>query len=531
MSFFTFFDRTKKHIAFILILSVFLPSVYFSFPQKAEAVLGAGDTVIEVGPNLFEQTADVIENASTAVATPVDAATNVVSTGLTTADHIKKFVLDPLAMMLAKIIIQQITASTVKWINTGFKGNPAFVQDPEKFFMNIGDQSAATFLSSTNSNFTNFVCSPFSAKVRLALVQSYLSNQTPNRCTLGSIAQNWTNFGKDFYNNGGWDGWFTLTQNDSNNPVGSYMQQKDALLKSIQTRQSHYQAQLSMGNGFLSWETCKKASQFQGPPAAPADPIGTCSDESGDSETTQSECDAKSGNWTPPGDASGTLDESGAVDTSDVATPTPSPTDCPLGTNVNTPGSVISDQLKKVLGSTVDQLGVAQSINQIVGSLLTEMVKKVVGGFGSGGLSGLSQNSAATRSLQNQLQTNATPDSAQFQTVQNQITGTEQDTMNKSVGATAGSGVVASSPSIGLISDGDPTKTGPLIWPLGTPWVDPGFSAVDPTDPDIMSKVTITGTVNADIADTYNLTYRVTNSQGVSATPVMRIVVVQQVVQ
>jgi hypothetical protein len=530
MSFFTFFDRTKKHFAAMLILAIFLPSVYFSFPQKADAAGWPVWTAISD----FLKGATMPSEFETGTATGVQAGNGTAQTGLQVAQHLKTWVLDPMAMMMAKIIIQDITASTVKWINTGFKGNPAFVQNPEQFFLNVGDQTAATYLSTTNSHFINDICTPFSAKIRLALVQSYLSTKTPNRCTIQSIVKNWTNFGTNFYDNGGWDGWFSMTQSDSNNPLGVYLQEKDSFNSAIGNKINHYTSQLSQGNGFLSWETCKTASQVQGPqPVAGAatGETGTCYTGTDTSQMTKSECDAIIGVWDAPAE----------VDTSDAATPTLSQKDCPLGTNVNTPGSVIEKQLANTLDSPVNQLGVAQSINQIVGALMTQMIKSVVGGFGSGGLSGLSQSSSATQSLQSQLETNATTSSPQFQAVQNQITGTEQDVMNKSTAGTSDAGATtANGPTITLIGAGDPTKGSALDWAVSVTdpvtsiqthsWIDPGYTAADNIDgniTDITSGVIVTGAVDATTPGEYNLKYDVTDSQGLSAPEVMRVVNVQ----
>ena len=59
MSFFTFFDRTKKHFALTLIVAMLLPSVYFAFPQKAEAFI----PVQEVGGNFWTNLLTTIEDA------------------------------------------------------------------------------------------------------------------------------------------------------------------------------------------------------------------------------------------------------------------------------------------------------------------------------------------------------------------------------------------------------------------------------------------------------------------------------------
>ncbi len=67
----------------------------------------------------------------------------------------------------------------------------------------------------------------------------------------------------------------------------------------------------------------------------------------------------------------------------------------------------------------------------------------------------------------------------------------------------------------------------PLNHEVGTIFVDPGATASDNIDGDITSNITVSGTVNANVQGSYTLTYRVTDSSGSSATPVTRIVNVQ----
>jgi hypothetical protein len=552
MSFFTLFGRTKKYITGILILAVIIPSVYFSFPEKTEAFWITWNIPGSVAlPPTY----------ATGAATGVSAANNTVQTTLQGAQFSNTFALQPIAMMLAKIIIQDITASTVKWINSGFNGNPAFVQNPEQFFLNVGDQTAATYLSTTNSHFLNDICTPFSAKIRLALVQNYLATKTPNKCTIQSIVKNWTNFGTNFYDNGGWDGWFSMTQNDSNNPIGAYLQEKDSLNSAIGSKINHYSQQLNQGQGFLSWETCAGAGTNSGTsgtqgatrticlagvigkgvnaspvsyPASLAQPV--------DSSCTQSIIQVYSnGQWVEQGSLASNQGANG-IDTSQNS----QLQNCPNGTQVNTPGSVIAQQLGITLGSPLQQLGVAQSINQIVGALMTQMIKSVVGGFGTGGLSGLSQSSAATQSLQSQLEANATTSSPQFQAVQNQITNTANDTLTQSANnassltntATATISITLQGPSTCSLSSSCPDgsdPSNPILWPLGAVWNDPGAIAADSVDSSF-SNICQAGQsvdcilIGGDIIDTsiaggpYTITYNATDSQGVSAAQVTRTV-------
>ena len=172
----------------------------------------------------------------------------------------KDYGLDFIARTVAQQAIQKLTAQTVNWINSGFKGNPAYVTDPGQFFLDIGDREASRFLSTAGmSN----LCSPFQAKVRLALVKNYLAETGGNySCTLSRVKNNYEQFVNDF-SQGGWDGWFEVTQNANNNPYGSYLSAQNSLYEQLASEQERYKDQLEWGQGFLSYEkeTCNGTEQ------------------------------------------------------------------------------------------------------------------------------------------------------------------------------------------------------------------------------------------------------------------------------
>ena len=67
----------------------------------------------------------------------------------------------------------------------------------------------------------------------------------------------------------------------------------------------------------------------------------------------------------------------------------------------------------------------------------------------------------------------------------------------------------------------------PMNHEVGTIFVDPGATATDNIDGDITSNITVSGSVNANIQGSYTLTYRVSDSSGSNATPVTRVINVQ----
>ncbi len=261
----------------------------------------------------------------------------------------KEYVLDPIAWMLAKTIMQRISASTVNWINSGFQGSPAFVTNPEAYFSNIGDQVAGQFIFS-NPNL-NFLCGTMGAKIKVALARGYLNQNNANyQCTLTGVGQNFDDFMGDFQN-GGWDNFFELTQRQQNNPIGAYLQAENQMNQKIASKVNTKLTQLNQGKGFMSFQKCEGATQ-------PPDP------------------------FTTPGSEADCTSSGGTMKTV-------------------TPGVVIADQLNKTLGVGNDSLVTADEISEIVASLFSQLTSRVFGSIG--GLLGASSNSPSEPSVTSQM--------------------------------------------------------------------------------------------------------------------------------
>lgn len=298
------------------------------------------------------------------------------NTAANVSNTVKEYGLDAIAYIIAKAILRKITAQTVNWINSGFEGSPAFVTDPQRFFLNIGDQEASKLFIGANSPL-NQLCSSFQPQVRLALVKNYLSDEENQyTCTFSKIGTNFENFTRDF-SQGGWQGWFSLTQENQNNPYGAYQQAKATLSASIQTNQQKYQSQLNWGNGFLSFEKCPKGKSVgelypEGLVNTAAVPTNAGNE---DEDLTYEDVDTN-------------------VD----------PKTCTRSKEIVTPGSIINNQLINTLGTGMRQLEAADEINQIVNALFNQMLDKMISSVGRG-LRSLSQkDSSSSKSITELLQ-------------------------------------------------------------------------------------------------------------------------------
>ncbi len=263
---------------------------------------------------------------------------------------IKEYALDAVAYKVLDLVIQKMTASTVNWINSGFKGSPAFITDPEAYFQELGDGIAGNYIFK-NPNL-NFLCGPISARIKIALASNYRGGDINWQCTLSDVSGNMEDFMNDF-DKGGWDKFFRLTQDSQNNPIGAYIQAEGELARQIAKKTDEKNRELSWGKGFFSAKKCER----YGPDIL----------DEVTGETLKGAC---------------------------------------IKEGIETPGAVIEGQLGEVLSIGGKKLAVADELNEILSALLNQLVGKVIGGIG-GGLRGLSNpdpinnNQAFTNQLQN----------------------------------------------------------------------------------------------------------------------------------
>jgi hypothetical protein len=250
------------------------------------------------------------------------------------------------------MVIERIAASTVNWINSGFKGSPAFVTDPDSYFKNIGNQVAGQVIY--NHPDLKWMCADFSAKVRIALTKNYIQPFGPYQCTLSGVVSNFDNFMNDFYQ-GGWDGFIEVSQRSQNNPLGLYNQQQNQLNVTLGSSLGQKREELNWGSGFLSYKSCDQYDEGGGGQTVAAGQILVGIDAEG------KEIYADNPEQRLP----------------DI------PPKC-IKSSTKTPGSVIEGQLNNVLNTGNSRLQVADEINEIISALLNQLVSKALGAVGKG---------------------------------------------------------------------------------------------------------------------------------------------------
>lgn len=269
--------------------------------------------------------------------------------------------LDSFAWFAAKVIIQQLTADLVNWINSGFDGNPAFVDNPAGFFTNIVDEQIGLMIEQSAD--LNFLCSPFSIDIRLALAFKYRPFKKKVTCTLTEIISNSkgaiegasiNGFTAGDFKQGGWPAFISMTTEPQNNIYGAYMEAENELSIRIGNKELLRRDEINQGRGFLSWKKCTKyadqETEIEG--GYTTDPeTGAQMPIAGGSSSSDTDAQAA---------ASGTNDRV-----------------C-VSEQTQTPGSVIESSLETQLGTGVRQLELADSFNEITNALVAQLINQVL---------------------------------------------------------------------------------------------------------------------------------------------------------
>ena len=178
--------------------------------------------------------------------------------------------LKSIGRLVIKMLIQKMTLSTVNWINSGFNGGPAFVQDPGKFFGDIAKNEILGFGAEINASGNPFG-KAFMQNLATGYNQKFADNaqytldkmiaQTNPDCKdkKGNRVSCDIAFNADF-SQGGWGAWEAMTQVPANNPLGFQLMASNELGKrlegTVQSSAQLAQATLQEGNGFLGDNRC-----------------------------------------------------------------------------------------------------------------------------------------------------------------------------------------------------------------------------------------------------------------------------------
>ena len=155
---------------------------------------------------------------------------------------------DGIAYCLVNSLIKAIADSTIDWINSGFKGNPVFVDDPSRLFKDLAEDTLNSFINSFGDG---ILCKDFSAEIKLALITKERPRRVYN-CTYDDAKENIKRLKEDgVFTFSAWD---EVTRNPQNNKTGAFLTLDSNFLAIKQDRETGLEKEIGWGSGFLPWK-------------------------------------------------------------------------------------------------------------------------------------------------------------------------------------------------------------------------------------------------------------------------------------
>lgn len=200
-----------------------------------------------------------IKKADALVVTDIgNTLTNTIQTLTDIALEQKEFVLDGLFFDIAQRALQQMTNDILKWVNSGFDGNPAFVTDLLGYLLEVSDTVAGEFIYGDD---LGTLCTPFKLDVRIALAIQYQETyregfKKTGACTIDELGVDIEAFINGDFTAGGWSTWFETVLNPENTAVGAYVAGGAALDRKIAQERFATNEDIRNSDGFRSQKVC-----------------------------------------------------------------------------------------------------------------------------------------------------------------------------------------------------------------------------------------------------------------------------------
>ncbi len=232
------FNHYKKIFGVMGVTVLLIPLLFSLKPQKAEAIVPVNDFELNL-------TADILLE------------TEMQGWG---SYETKEFTWDTILWVLAKALLHQVTQSVVRWISTGFQGNPLFVTDLKRFAYNTVNEAVGIFMDEyLDPDVYDLLCGPWKNPVFFALlsIQAQSDKYKPE-CTLDVLinnAQGMANFMNSFLN-GGWKAFTGLVARPENNAYGAYLVAMSKMEEAQGKAAARAETEANMNNGFLGMKIC-----------------------------------------------------------------------------------------------------------------------------------------------------------------------------------------------------------------------------------------------------------------------------------
>lgn len=365
-------SKIQKLVSVFLLISILIPSFLFVNIKKAEAI-----PVIDVLQNIW---------SGIKVALTTSGNVSQATTATTAVKTWYQEILGQILRAIARKALQEITKSTINWINSGFHGNPLYIENSSSFFEDIAKSEVKNLVDMFGYDNMKY---PFGKSFALNTINTYKSQLENN------AAHSYSNMIKDpvqlrnYQNNfnvGGWDAFLVNTQYPQNNYLGFQMVATEELARRVQgttqTAANKVQTTLQQGMGFLSPQTCPSnpsynngINEFQRPSYKPTEGFnppslgeGYFNPQTGtttfDAEK-QAAYDAYVKDWN-------LRDKMNRAMWEDENT-------CPGGLVSTTPGYVVANQITNAMGSQFRQSELGAALGNSLSSIFDALLNKFIG--------------------------------------------------------------------------------------------------------------------------------------------------------
>ncbi len=155
--------------------------------------------------------------------------------------------MDAIANCVINGAIEAILVDTTRWIQSGANGKPLFLENPEKFFTGLADETFGQVVDNMVSGMD--LCEPISVQIKLNLLSGQPIRGKPDVCTLSEISDNFESFMQGNFEDGGWSSWFELTQ--INNPNSIELDAMTKAMSEVEKKSNQIKMELNWGKGFM----------------------------------------------------------------------------------------------------------------------------------------------------------------------------------------------------------------------------------------------------------------------------------------